>query len=98
MSTKFDIGRLVITRDAERLAVRLFGKIGASARLAGLLARHSQGDWGDLNAPAKQHNDDAVVNGGRIFSAYEMGDGDEFWVITEYDRRKTTILLPSDFY
>lgn len=97
MTTKFETGRLHITRDAERLARRLFGNIGASSRLAGLLARHSQGDWGDINAHAKQMNDDHVVSGGRIFSAYDMGGGDEFWIITEDDRLRTTIMIPTDF-
>jgi hypothetical protein len=97
MATKFDIGKLEVTKAAEKLARRLFGNIGATSRLAGLLARHSQGDWGDLNRDGKLHNDDAVVNGGRIFSAYDMGGGDEFWIITEADRLKTTIMLPTDF-
>lgn len=97
MSTKFDIGRLEVTKAAEQLARRLFGTVGATARLAGLLSRHAQGDWGDLNADGKRHNDEAVVKGGRIFSAYDMGAGDEFWIITEADRLKTTIMLPTDF-
>lgn len=95
MTTKVDIGKLTITRDAERLAHRLFGNIGASTRLAGLLSRHAQGDWGDINAHAKQMNDAHLVSGGRIFSAYDMGGGDEFWIITEAG--KTTIMIPTDF-
>jgi hypothetical protein len=97
MSTKFDIGRLEVTRDAEKLARRLYGNVGAQARLAALLARHAQGDWGDLNKDGKEHNDIAVVKGGRLFSAYDVGDGDEFWIITEASRYKTTIMLPTDF-
>ena len=97
MSTKFDIGKLEVTGAAKQLAHRMYGHVGAATRLAGLLARHAQGDWGDLNIDGKKHNDAAVQHGGRVFSAYDLGDGDEFWIITEADRSKTTILLPTDF-
>lgn len=57
-----------------------------------LLARHSCGDWGDLDGEDKQANDDDLLHGGRIFSAYVVG-GVKFWVITEADRSSTTILF-----
>lgn len=96
--TKFEIGKLEVTKAAEQLARRLFGNVGAQSRLAGLLARHTQGDWGDVNDHGKAMNEESLTNGDRwIFSVYDVGDGDEFWVITVADRSKTRILLPTDF-
>jgi hypothetical protein len=100
MSAMFPIGRLEITRAAEKEARRIFGEYGWQTRLAGLLARHAQGDWGDLNADGKRINDEAVKTGGRLFSAYEIPGFDfpiEFWIITSADRTGTAILMPQDY-
>ena len=35
------------------------------------LARHVRGNWGDVNEEDKRLNDEALVNGERILSAYE---------------------------
>ena len=61
-----------------------------------LLARHQMGDWGDLCAEDRAANDRALVEGSRIFSAYQIGSG-KLWVITEHDRTITTILLPEEY-
>jgi hypothetical protein len=39
----------------------------------------------------------AVANGTRIFSAYRTAKGVVLWVLTEADRRTTTILLPEEY-
>ena len=62
-----------------------------------LLGRHQRGDWGDLDEEDKQRNDSALVDGSRIFSAYQIAEGARFWVITEADRSATTILLPEEY-
>lgn len=100
MSAKFLTGRLVVTKAAAVEAKRLYGELGSATRIAGLLARHAQGDWGDLNKDGKRINDEAVTAGGRLFSAYEVEGArpaTEFWIITEADRARTTILLPTDY-
>jgi hypothetical protein len=61
-----------------------------------LLAKHSQGDWGDLDVSDLKANDEALVDGTRIFSSYKIGTT-KFWVITEADRSSTTILLPDEY-
>jgi hypothetical protein len=61
-----------------------------------LLARHSAGDWGDLDASDKAANDKALVEGTRLLSCYHVG-GVKLYVITEWDRSATTI-LPADEY
>jgi hypothetical protein len=66
------------------------------------LARHSSGDWGDLSGDDKAANDAALIPNEdgeceRILSAYHLKDGTKIWVITEWDRSVTTILLPSEY-
>ena len=65
--------------------------------MLGLLARHVSGDWGDLCADDKQANDDAIVSGDRILSAYILSTGVKVWIITESNRQATTVLLPDEY-
>lgn len=61
------------------------------------LIRHSSGDWGEVDAEDAASNDDAVLNHYRVLSAYTLSSGVKFWIITEWDRSVTTVLLPSDY-
>lgn len=65
------------------------------------LARHQQGDWGDLDADDRRANEHALKDGTRIFSAYHFeptpGTRIKLWVITEADRSITTVLLPEEY-
>lgn len=61
------------------------------------LNRHAHGDWGIMPDEDKQSNDRAVKGGDRIFSAYRSHGGVKFWIITEWDRSATTILLPDEY-
>lgn len=93
---KFELGRIVYTKGIERLIVDSkdidFLEIDLS------LAKHITGDWGNLDEDDKMLNDMAVVDGGRILSAYEIGeDKVKIWIITEADRSYTTILLPEEY-
>jgi hypothetical protein len=85
---KFPLGRVVMTANAAR-------RIPWPALKEGL-RRHWAGDWGDLDPQDARSNDDALVRGGRLLSAYGQ-DGQRFWIITEADRTVTTILLPEDY-
>lgn len=62
-----------------------------------LLQRHVTGDWGVLCKEDAQSNNDAVTYGDRIFSSYPIADNVRIWVITEWDRSVTTLLLPSEY-
>lgn len=62
-----------------------------------LLLRHVNGDWGDLDDEDKKENELSVKEGFRILSAYELATGVKLWVITEWDRSVTTILLPEEY-
>jgi len=63
----------------------------------GALARHAQGDWGDVPLEDAQENELSVREGFRILSSYTSRAGVRFWVITEADRSTTTLLLPSEY-
>ena len=61
------------------------------------LHRHIVGDWGEIDEHDRQANERAVHGGDRIFSSYLTKKGTKVWVITEYDRSVTTLLLPSEY-
>jgi hypothetical protein len=62
-----------------------------------LLQRHVTGDWGVLCDEDIQSNNDAVQHGDRILSNYPIANNVRIWVITEWDRSVTTLLLPSEY-
>lgn len=64
--------------------------------LASLL-RHADGDWGDLAEEDKQANELALKEDERLVSAYKFEDGRTMYVITEWDRSYTTVLLPEEY-
>ena len=61
------------------------------------LNRHVSCDWGDLCEEDRLTNELAVEKQGRLMSVYETKAKTKFWIITEWDRSVTTILLPSDY-
>ena len=95
----FQLGQVVATKGVLELLT--------PQEMITLLSRHSKGDWGDLCQTDKDLNDQALKGGdGRLFSSYNIldakyceGDGQiqKIWVITEWDRSVTTVLLPSEY-
>jgi hypothetical protein len=77
-------GALIAMEEAKQLPVEL-------------LLRHVTGDWGDLDDEDKKENELSVKEGFRILSAYNLDTGVKVWVITEWDRSVTTILLPNEY-
>jgi hypothetical protein len=61
------------------------------------LGRHLTGDWGELDRFDADENWRALEEGRRILSCYRTGNGTRFYIITEADRTRTTILLPEDY-
>ena len=86
---KFALGQTVITANAKAVLPEL------DVVLA--LQRHHSGDWGDMDDHDRQVNDDALRNGDRLVSIYKSVRGQKFYIITEYDRLVTTVLLPEDY-
>jgi len=62
-----------------------------------LLLSHQAGDWGNLDDEDKAENTRALQAGDRILSSYNVAPDVDVWVITEWDRSATTILLPSEY-
>lgn len=86
---KFPLGQTIITRHAlDTLPM---------ADVIDALARHALGDWGDVCEQDRQENELSLKEGYRLFSVYHATDGTKFWVITEWDRSATTVLLPEDY-
>ena len=61
------------------------------------LTRHITGDWGTLPEEDIAENERALKHGNRLFSGYNLSDGTRLWIITEWDRSVTTLLLPSEY-
>ena len=61
-----------------------------------LLNRHHSGDWGDLGEDDKRANDLDLKEGGRLLSRYDIEAG-SFYVITEWDRSMTTLMLREEY-
>jgi len=85
----FNLGQIVITGGALKANVTRDAEEG--------LRRHAMGDWGDLSDDDKALNDRALVEGDRLLSAYHTSEHVMYWIITEWDRSVTTILLPSEY-
>ena len=66
------------------------------------LDRHIRGDWGEVCDEDKRLNDQALVDGSRILSAYRTLKGERIWIITEAAddegrRASSTIILPHEY-
>jgi len=88
----FPLGRIVATPGA----LDVLEEAGESP--IDFLQRHARCDWGDVDEHDWQANDEALVNGDRLLSAYHTSStGVKLWVITEADRSATTILKPDEY-
>jgi hypothetical protein len=61
------------------------------------IRRHASGDWGEVCEEDRETNEAALAEKGRLMSVYQTKDETKFWIITEWDRSVTTILLPDDY-
>jgi len=86
MKALFPLGQTFATR----------GIVDLGVYVAPLLHRHSCGDWGDLDSTDKQANESALLAGERILSCYRIG-GSKVYVITEWDRTMTTVMLAEEY-
>jgi len=100
-------GSEIVIATAKRMDVplgRLLATPGALAALeeacqhpSEFIGRHRQGDWGEVGEEDWNLNDQSVMDGSRLLSAYLTRKGVRLWVITEADRSATTILLPDEY-
>lgn len=91
----FPPGRLVITTDLEN-KILANGEVPKVVTLSSL-RRHLSGDCGDCSDHDKMAYKYAINNGHQILSVYHTKKGLKFWVITEWDRSATTLLLPENY-
>lgn len=88
---RFAHGRLVMTPGVRGLIEQ------TRLNVLTYLHRHLQGDWGDLCDEDRRANDAALRDGDRLFSSYTVSPAQKLWIITEYDRSVTTLLLPDEY-
>ena len=94
---KFRLGRVVATPGA-MAALKEAGQ-----QPLHFLALHASGSWGDLDAEDRKANDMAIAYEGeadrqqRVLSSYRTCNDAKIWIITEWDRSVTTILLPEEY-
>ena len=95
----FETGPIVSTMGIREI---MLSSTEAADTIQRCLERHRNGDWGDLCDDDKAMNNESLViekSGGwadRLFSSYETDFG-KIYIITEYDRSVTTILLPEEY-
>lgn len=93
---KFPLGQVLATPGA-------IEALQKSGQLPGeFLTRHVAGDWGEVCADDKTLNDESLIDGSRILSAYRTSRNERIWIITEAadetgHRCCTTLLLPEEY-
>jgi hypothetical protein len=93
---KFQLGRTLATPGALKA-------IHASEHSpAEFLDRHVCGEWGDVCPDDRQANEEALVDGSRLWSVYKTRLGTKLWVITEAigddgQRASTCVMLPDEY-
>lgn len=88
---QFATGQIVATPEALRLLEQ------HAILPMQLIARHIRGDFGIVPEEDADSNRSAIKHGrARILSSYQVGAG-RVWLITEWDRSLTTILLPDEY-
>lgn len=97
-NSKFPLGQIVATPGA----LETLSDSGQTP--SDFLSRHAQGDWGEeLCDEDRQLNDQSLIDGSRILSAYRTAKSrTKLWIITEAaddngQRAATTILLPDEY-
>ena len=91
---KFNPGNLVMTRGISNL---LAGNMEFTNHVQLSISRHLAGDWGSVCDDDRVTNELALLEGDRLFSVYEKEGLLRIWVITEWDRSVTTVLLPEEY-
>lgn len=93
---RFSLGRCVATPGA----LDALQESGQTPQV--FLSKHVRGDWGEVCDEDKRLNDQALVDGSRLLSAYTTLKNTRIWCITEAEdgrgqRCATTLLLPEEY-
>jgi hypothetical protein len=87
----FDFGFIV----AAPGAIRALNSNNEKA--ATYLIRHVSGDWSEMSEVDQMQNAYAVQKGLRVFSSFVLACGKKMWIVTEWDRSVTTLLMPAEY-
>jgi hypothetical protein len=93
---KFNLGRTLATP----AALKAIEDAGQTPEF--FLEKHVQGDWGEVCDEDKRLNDESLIDGSRILSAYRTLKGEQIWIITEAaddegKRSASTMLRPAEY-
>jgi hypothetical protein len=88
LNFKFPLGQILVTEGALELSQ------ATQYSLVALLYRHASGDWGECTASEKNR---AYQSGWPVFSSYYVQADEKLWIITDGERRYTSLLLPQEF-
>jgi hypothetical protein len=93
---KFSLGQIVATPGA----LEALSNAGQTPEF--FLDQHSAGNWGEVDREDWTANDQSLVDGSRLLSAYRTLRNARIWVITEAvddqgKREATTLLLPDEY-
>ena len=94
---KFKLGKIVATPGA----IEALEKANQSPDI--FLEKHIGGDWGEICDEDANLNNEAIAHEGdiekqqRVMSVYKTSKNETIWVITEWNRLFTTILLPFEY-
>ncbi|MDP2099233.1 MAG: hypothetical protein U1D70_11400 [Methylobacter sp.] len=88
----FELGQISMTPSAISIIASFKVSIGD------LLDRHEKGDYGEISEVDWRENTLALLPESveRVMSVYSVGD-EKLWVITDPDRKVTTLLTEADF-
>lgn len=97
---KVDLGRVVMTAGVDQMLKQneeLIDFVYSS-----VFRRFQNADWGEMCEEDERENDLALEFGYRLLGSYVLPkkfrkDYEKIWVITEWDRSVTTILLPEEY-
>ena len=90
---KFELGEILISLDVGNfIDENEFDRL----IIAGLLNRHQNGDWGDMDEKYKKANNISLKKGQRVVSSFTIGK-EIIWIVTESDRSLTGVIFPSQY-
>ena len=92
LQPRFALGQVVMTRGVAELF-----ESGVIEVPQAYVLRHVTGDWAELDEPDRRRNERAVLAGERIFSVFKITATVKIYVITEWDRSVTALLLPLEY-
>ncbi len=86
---KVQLGRIIISRRVEKSVDQ--------AEVIAALTRHAKGDWGELVEQDWPRNEAALTADGIVLSVYGAQVGRLFWILTDVNDEKTSVLFPEEY-